>query len=181
MSTSRGSGAGNGGVVQPIPAGSRKVVQSLKEIVNCPEAEIYAALKECNMDPNEAVNRLLAQDPFHEVKSKREKKKEGKDQPESRSRGANSNSSRVSKSGADRQYGRGSSAQYYTSDSSLHGKTTYKKENGSGPYSSSLSSVHGGSGNNRSRGPPGPRYSLCELVVVKQILEVCTFLVQCMI
>ncbi|CAA0827553.1 Kinase-related protein of unknown function (DUF1296 [Striga hermonthica] len=155
MSTSRGSGAGNGGAVQPIPAGSRKVVQSLKEIVNCPEAEIYAALKECNMDPNEAVNRLLSQDPFHEVKSKREKKKEGKDQTESRSRGANSSSNRGSKTGADRQYGRGSSAQYYTSDSSLFGKTTYKKENGSGPYSSSLSSVHGGSGNSKSRGPPG--------------------------
>ncbi|KAK6124146.1 hypothetical protein DH2020_042119 [Rehmannia glutinosa] len=63
MSTSRGSGgAGNGGGVQPIPAGSRKMVQSLKEIVNCPEAEIYATLKDCNMDPNEAVNRLLSQE-----------------------------------------------------------------------------------------------------------------------
>lgn len=61
MSTSRGSGAGNGGGVQIIPAGARKVVQSLKEIVNYPEAEIYAALKDCNMDPNEAVNRLLFQ------------------------------------------------------------------------------------------------------------------------
>lgn len=64
MSTSRGSGAGNGGGVQPIPAGSRKMVQSLKEIVNCSEAEIYATLKDCNMDPNEAVNRLLSQGLF---------------------------------------------------------------------------------------------------------------------
>lgn len=62
MSTSRGSGAaGNGGGVQSIPAGSRKMVQSLKEIVNCSDAEIYAVLKDCNMDPNEAVNRLLSQ------------------------------------------------------------------------------------------------------------------------
>ncbi|KAI9083209.1 hypothetical protein K1719_034741 [Acacia pycnantha] len=53
------------------------MVQSLKEIVsNFPEHEIYAMLKECDMDPNEAVSRLLSQDPFHEVKSKREKKKE---------------------------------------------------------------------------------------------------------
>lgn len=58
MSTGRGSGAGG---VQTIPAGSRMVVQSLKEIVNCPEAEIYATLKDCNMDPNEAINRLLSQ------------------------------------------------------------------------------------------------------------------------
>lgn len=61
MSTSRASGAGNGGGVQLIPAGARKVVQSLKEVVNLPEAEIYAALKDCNMDPNEAISRLLFQ------------------------------------------------------------------------------------------------------------------------
>ncbi|KAL6542737.1 hypothetical protein OROHE_010257 [Orobanche hederae] len=155
MSTSRGSGVGNGGVVQPIPSGSRKVVESLKEIVNSSEAEIYATLKECNMDPNEAVNRLLCQDPFREVKSKREKKKEGKDNSEPRSRGANHSSNRGGKIGTDRQYGRGASAPYYTSDISLHGKSTYKKENGSVPYTSSLSSVPGASGNNRSRGLSG--------------------------
>lgn len=57
-----GVGKGNNGI-SGIPAGSRKIVQSLKEIVNCPELEIYATLKECNMDPNEAVNRLLSQGP----------------------------------------------------------------------------------------------------------------------
>ncbi|KAH6790252.1 hypothetical protein C2S51_005258 [Perilla frutescens var. frutescens] len=152
MSTSRGSGAaGNGGGVQSIPSGSRKIVQSLKEIVNCTEAEIYATLKDCNMDPNEAVNRLLSQDPFHEVKSKREKKKEGKDTPEPRSRGANNNSSRTGKTGADRYLGRGSSTPYYSSESaSLPGNSTYKKENGSAPYTSSLSSVPAISGNSRS-------------------------------
>ncbi|GFP91266.1 hypothetical protein PHJA_001270600 [Phtheirospermum japonicum] len=114
MSTSRGSGGGggNGGGVQPIPAGSRKIVQSLKEIVNCPEVEIYATLKDCNMDPNEAVNRLLSQDPFHEVKSKREKKKEGKDPTEPRSRGANYNSSRGGKTSSDRYLNRGGSTPY---------------------------------------------------------------------
>ncbi|RRT71979.1 hypothetical protein B296_00013204, partial [Ensete ventricosum] len=64
------------GVAAPIPTGSRKLVQSLREIVHCPEPEIYAMLRECNMDPNEAVHRLLGQDTFHEVKSKRDKKKE---------------------------------------------------------------------------------------------------------
>ena len=64
MSTSRGSAAGNGGGSQLIPAMARKVVLSLKEVVNCPEAEIYAALKDCNMDPNEAVDRLICQGIF---------------------------------------------------------------------------------------------------------------------
>ena len=49
------------GAAAPIPTGSRKLVQSLREIVHCPEPEIYAMLRECNMDPNEAVHRLLAQ------------------------------------------------------------------------------------------------------------------------
>ncbi|KAL3833735.1 hypothetical protein ACJIZ3_008471 [Penstemon smallii] len=150
MSTSRGSGAGNG--VQHIPAGSRKMVQSLKEIINCTEAEIYATLKDCNMDPNEAVNRLLSQDTFHEVKSKREKKKEGKDTTESRPRGANNNSNRGGKSGA----GRGGSTSYnYSEPALVHAKSTYKKENGSNPYTSALHSASGASGNNRSSGPSG--------------------------
>jgi len=60
---SGGGKRGSGAAAAPasIPAGSRKMVQSLKEIVNCPEAEIYATLKECNMDPSEAVHRLLTQ------------------------------------------------------------------------------------------------------------------------
>ncbi|KAK2438357.1 RNA polymerase II degradation factor protein [Trifolium repens] len=79
-------GGQKGSSLSGIPAASRKMVQSLKEIVtNIPDNEIYATLKDCNMDPNEAVSRLLSQDPFHEVKSKREKKKEGKDITEPRS------------------------------------------------------------------------------------------------
>ncbi|KAI5074379.1 hypothetical protein GOP47_0010340 [Adiantum capillus-veneris] len=58
-----------------IPANARKVVQDLQEIVKISEEEIYAMLKECNMDPNETVQRLLNQDTFHEVK-RRHKKKE---------------------------------------------------------------------------------------------------------
>ncbi|KAI4371794.1 hypothetical protein MLD38_010103 [Melastoma candidum] len=55
-----GGSGGSNGVPAVIPAGERKIVHNLKEIVNCSEQEIYAALKECNMDPNEAVNRLLS-------------------------------------------------------------------------------------------------------------------------
>ncbi|CAN8325097.1 unnamed protein product [Cochlearia groenlandica] len=82
-----GRGGGGGGVsnanVGVIPASARKVVQGLKEIVNCSDLEIYTMLVECDMDPHETVNRLLSQDTFHEVKSKRDKKKETKDPADS--------------------------------------------------------------------------------------------------
>ncbi|PON47065.1 GBF-interacting protein [Parasponia andersonii] len=55
----------------------RKTIQSIKEIVgNHSDSDIYLALKESNMDPNETTQKLLNQDPFHEVKRKRDKKKE---------------------------------------------------------------------------------------------------------
>lgn len=64
----KGGGGGGGkstNGTSGIPAEWRKMVQSLKEIVNnCTEQEIYATLRECNMDPDEAVNRLLTQGRF---------------------------------------------------------------------------------------------------------------------
>lgn len=51
-------------MAQGMPAATRKVVQSLKEIVNCTDCtdqEIYTVLQECDMDPDRAVERLLAQ------------------------------------------------------------------------------------------------------------------------
>ncbi|URE19920.1 hypothetical protein MUK42_34203 [Musa troglodytarum] len=125
------SGAGGGGNrgsgAAPIPTGSRKLVQSLKEIVNCPEAEIYAMLRECNMDPNEAVHRLLSQDTFHEVKSKRDKKKEIREPPESRSRTVNG---RGARGGLDRG-GRSTSSQSNSTDYGAgRSKSLHKKENG---------------------------------------------------
>ncbi|KAK8967491.1 hypothetical protein KSP40_PGU018764 [Platanthera guangdongensis] len=60
-----------------IPVSIRKTIHSIREIVgNHSDADIYAALKECNMDPNETVQKLLNQDPFHEVRRKRDKRKE---------------------------------------------------------------------------------------------------------
>ncbi|KAM5587770.1 hypothetical protein ABKV19_006291 [Rosa sericea] len=148
-----GNGKGNTGI-SGIPAGSRKMVQSLKEIVdNCTEQEIYAMLKDCNMDPNEAVNRLLAQDPFHEVKSKREKKKESKEPTDSRSRG--SNISNHGGRGGDRYAARGGSNHFSTNESgSLHGRPAYRKENGTPAYAGSSSSAAGTTGYNLSRRPP---------------------------
>ncbi|GJN18153.1 hypothetical protein PR202_gb05285 [Eleusine coracana subsp. coracana] len=59
-----GGGGGARGAAGPVPASARKLVQGLKEIVNRPDAEIYAALRECDMDPDEAVSRLLSQGPI---------------------------------------------------------------------------------------------------------------------
>ncbi|KAK7331229.1 hypothetical protein VNO77_25448 [Canavalia gladiata] len=161
MSGKGGGGHNNGGgkgLSATIPASSRKMVQSLKEIVsNFPDHEIYAMLKDCNMDPNEAVSRLLSQDPFHEVKSKREKKKESKDPTDSRSRGSGTNntSSRGgSRAGIDRHGGRGSGVnQFSSSDSVLQGKPVYKKENGTPASGGSTSSASSLLGNNVNRRP----------------------------
>ncbi|KAI3695351.1 hypothetical protein L1987_78347 [Smallanthus sonchifolius] len=60
-----------------IPNNVRKMIQNLKEITGShSEDEIYAMLKECSMDPNETAQKFLLQDPFHEVKRKRDRKKE---------------------------------------------------------------------------------------------------------
>ncbi|KAJ9135915.1 hypothetical protein P3X46_033038 [Hevea brasiliensis] len=149
---SNNTGKGSSGI-SGIPAGSRKMVQSLKEIVNCPESEIYAMLKECNMDPNEAVNRLLSQDPFREVKSKREKKKENKETTDPRYRGANNTTHRGGRAGADR-YGRGGSTQFSSNETGVsHAKPAYKKENGTHAYVGSSFSASGMAGNNINRRP----------------------------
>ncbi|PON41739.1 GBF-interacting protein [Parasponia andersonii] len=148
------NGKGNIGI-SAIPPGSRKIVQSLKEIVhNCTEQEIYAMLKDCNMDPNEAVNRLLAQDPFHEVKSKREKKKENKDTTDLRPRGITSSSNRGGKVGGDRYAGRGGPNQFsFNEAGAFYGKSAYKKENGTHANAGFSSSASGLTGNNPSRRP----------------------------
>ncbi|KAL9384619.1 hypothetical protein Peur_021629 [Populus x canadensis] len=66
-----------GGVRVSIPSNARKTIQNIKEIAgNHSDEEIYAMLKECSMDPNETAQKLLSQDPFHEVKRKRDRKKE---------------------------------------------------------------------------------------------------------
>ncbi|XP_075497201.1 uncharacterized protein LOC142534151 isoform X2 [Primulina tabacum] len=157
MNAIKGSGVDSGGGVQAIPSGSRRIVQSLKEIVGCSEAEIYAALKDCNMNPNEAVNRLICLDPFHEVKSKREKKKEGKDISDSNPRSANNSSNQGSKNVLDRFHGRGGLTpnNSFGESSPLHGKSSFKKDNESAPYTSSLSSAHPVSGKYESRGSFG--------------------------
>ncbi|CAL4895046.1 unnamed protein product [Urochloa decumbens] len=109
----RGGGRGGGGR-QPfaapdgadapaIPAASRKMVQSLKGILaDRSEGEIYATLCDCGMDPDIAVERLISQDTFHEVRRKRDKKKETKGSQESRPRSFQKPMHRGYKAGSDR-------------------------------------------------------------------------------
>ncbi|XP_076894479.1 GBF-interacting protein 1-like isoform X1 [Bidens hawaiensis] len=68
----------SGGVKLSIPHTLRKKIQNLKEITgnHHSEDEVYTMLKECNMDPNETAQKLLSQDPFHEVRRKGNRKKE---------------------------------------------------------------------------------------------------------
>ncbi|KAE8695280.1 hypothetical protein F3Y22_tig00110722pilonHSYRG00044 [Hibiscus syriacus] len=76
--------SGGGFRVSSIPSSVRKTIQNIKEITdNHSENEIYAMLKECSMDPNETAQRLLLQDPFREVKRKRDRKKESLNNKES--------------------------------------------------------------------------------------------------
>lgn len=55
-----------GGETQLLSARVRKTIQSIKEIVgNHSELDIYAVLKETNMDPNETAQKLLYQGEVH--------------------------------------------------------------------------------------------------------------------
>ncbi|XP_010547194.1 PREDICTED: GBF-interacting protein 1-like isoform X2 [Tarenaya hassleriana] len=117
-----------GGIRVSIPASTRKMIHSIKEITagNYSEDEILAMLHECDMDPDEAAQRLLLQDPFHEVKKKRDKRKENlsnKDSAETRWRssgqGRGNRGARVN-----------FSSRHPTHDASS-AKNSLKKENGS--------------------------------------------------
>ncbi|TKY56424.1 hypothetical protein E2542_SST20869 [Spatholobus suberectus] len=67
-----------------IPNSVRRTIQNIKEITgNHSEEDIYAMLKECSMDPNETTQKLLLQDTFHEVKRKRDRRKENLNNRES--------------------------------------------------------------------------------------------------
>lgn len=56
------TGSGMDGETQVLPARVRSTIQSIKEIVkNHSDVDIYAALKENSMDPNETIQKLLNQ------------------------------------------------------------------------------------------------------------------------
>ncbi|XP_010524628.1 PREDICTED: GBF-interacting protein 1-like [Tarenaya hassleriana] len=117
-----------GGTRVSIPASAKKMIQSIKEITagNYSEEEILAMLHECDMDPDETAQRLLLQDPFHEVKRKRDKRKEilsNKDyvDPQWRSSGQ----------GRGNRGGRVNFSSRHTTHDGGSLKNSFKKENGS--------------------------------------------------
>ncbi|KAB2610870.1 hypothetical protein D8674_018902 [Pyrus ussuriensis x Pyrus communis] len=118
---------GVGVAAAQFPPTTRKIIQSLKEIVNCPEPEIYSVLKECNMDPSDAVQRLLYLDTFHEVRSKRERRKEIKETQDTKSRVHNAGSNCGARGISERTGGWCGSTQ--TSSNEL-GKAAYKGQSG---------------------------------------------------
>ncbi|CAN8269979.1 unnamed protein product [Cochlearia groenlandica] len=126
-------------------ASVRKTVQNIKEITagNYSDDEIIAMLHECDMDPDETTQRLLLQDPFHEVKKKRDKKKENhgnKDAAESQwrssgqgrgSRGGRMNSSRNTShdvAGAKNSFRRGNGPKQVTDPSASTSQLIKTKE-----------------------------------------------------
>ncbi|KAF8091515.1 hypothetical protein N665_0444s0029 [Sinapis alba] len=117
---------GSGGRVS-IPAETRKMIQTIKEITagNYSEDEIHAMLLDCNMNPDDATQRLLLQDPFHEVKKKRDKRKESlsnKDsvEPQWRSGGR----------GRGSKGGRMNFSSRHPSHDGAGAKNSFRKENG---------------------------------------------------
>ncbi|GER32828.1 hypothetical protein STAS_08919 [Striga asiatica] len=60
----------------PIPDNLRGTIRDIKEIAGKhSDDDIYALLKDCNMDPHETTQKLLYIDTFQEVKSKRSQRK----------------------------------------------------------------------------------------------------------
>ncbi|KAA8526206.1 hypothetical protein F0562_008055 [Nyssa sinensis] len=114
------------GEVGTVPAKWRKTVEDMKEIVNCSVEEIYAMLEECGMDPNAAIQRLLSQDAFQEVKRKCRRRNKFKQTQESRSHGNVSASNHGDRGGSDPNVGCSGPIQI-----SSDGKPTDKKENAS--------------------------------------------------
>lgn len=117
-----------------IPNNVKKTIQNIKEITgNHSDDEIYAMLKECCMDPNETTQKLLLQDTFHEVKRRKDRKKENltsRDIVDSRWR-----------SGPPGRGGRGGRGNYtsrYAAQDLGGGRNTPAKENGVNQASSKV-------------------------------------------
>ncbi|KAI4366204.1 hypothetical protein MLD38_022111 [Melastoma candidum] len=75
----RGGGGGGGdGARVPTLEEVRRTIQNIRETTGKQHSdeEVYTILEECSMDPNETAQKLLYLDTFHEVKSKRERRRE---------------------------------------------------------------------------------------------------------
>ncbi|MED6219796.1 hypothetical protein PIB30_039008 [Stylosanthes scabra] len=116
--------SGGGSSRVPIPNNVRKTIHDIREITGKQHTddEIYAVLREFSMDPNETAQKLLYLDTFHEVRRRRDRKKEGF-------------GSRTSEDSRPRQGGqgrgpRGASGGYASNFSDGGGGRNMRRENG---------------------------------------------------
>ncbi|PON40128.1 GBF-interacting protein [Parasponia andersonii] len=132
--------SGFGGSRVSIPNNVRKTIHDIREITGKQHSddEIYAVLKECSMDPNETAQKLLYLDTFHEVKRRRDRRKENLNSKASEERTATNVHRRVGRGG-----GQGNYTSNFSSDAG-GGRNAARRENGAnhaadrGPMSSSL-------------------------------------------
>ncbi|KAM1143084.1 hypothetical protein EV1_031707 [Malus domestica] len=61
-----------------IPDNVKLTIQNIRDMIGKQHSndEIYAMLRDCSMNPNETAQKLLYLDTFHEVKSRKDRRKE---------------------------------------------------------------------------------------------------------
>ncbi|KAE8706567.1 GBF-interacting protein 1 [Hibiscus syriacus] len=141
---SSNGGGGCGGVSEgsrvSIPDNAKKTIQSIREITGKQhgDEEIYSILKECFMDPNETAQKLLYMDTFHDVKRKRDKKKEATGTQERRGQGSRGNyyssPSKVIGGGRNSFAKRGYGVNRSTDRGSMPSQVSQKVKNNTPPY-----------------------------------------------
>ncbi|XP_024156234.1 GBF-interacting protein 1-like [Rosa chinensis] len=116
--------SGGGETRVSIPDNVHSTIQNIREITKKlhSDDEIYAVLKECSMDPNETAQKLLYLDTFHEVKKRRDRRKENL-------KGRASEDLRTAP-GAHRRMVRGGGQGNYSSDAGGGRNSSARRENG---------------------------------------------------
>ncbi|EXC21509.1 hypothetical protein L484_014864 [Morus notabilis] len=99
--------SGVGGSRVSIPNNVRKTIHDIREITGKQHSddEIFAVLKECAMDPNETAQKLLYLDTFHEVKRRRDRRKESLNNKASEERSTSGVQRRGARGGGQGNYG----------------------------------------------------------------------------
>ncbi|VVA18787.1 PREDICTED: GBF-interacting [Prunus dulcis] len=120
--------SGGGETRVSIPNNVKETIQDIREITKKQHSddEIYAVLKECSMDPNETAQKLLYLDTFHEVKRRKDRRKENlKGRASEDSRMPPGTQRRVSRGG-----GQGNYSSSISSDAGGGRNASARRENG---------------------------------------------------
>ncbi|KAM2056340.1 hypothetical protein ACFX16_029159 [Malus domestica] len=137
--------SGGGETRVSIPDNVKLTIQNIRDMTGKQHSddEIYAVLRECSMDPNETAQKLLYLDTFHEVKSRKDRRKENsKGRASEDSKMPPGTQKRVSRGG-----GQGNYSSYFSSDAGGGRNYFARRENGAnnfadrGPMSSPVKPV----------------------------------------